>query len=155
MSLDDDIRVLSKAQLFDALQPEQLRLLAFGAERLRFNQGRTLYREGERADCGFVVASGEIQLTREMGSEESTVRVAKPGSILGEIAMITETTRLTSAVAQTDCEVVRINRTLFGRMLSEYPQTAADIHADLSERLQVFLKEIGRLEGRFSKPLDL
>jgi CRP-like cAMP-binding protein len=150
LTLDDDIRIIASAQLFDALRPDQLRLLAFGAERLRFNAGRTIYREGDRADCGFVIASGQIGLYKQIDGEDQSIKLVDPGSILGEMALLTETKRLTGAVAETDSEVIRINRALFARMLSEYPETAAAIHAELSDRLKDFIAEIARLEHRFS-----
>lgn len=150
MTLDDDIRIIASAQIFDALKPEQLRLLAFGAERLRFNAGRTIYREGDRADCGFVIASGQIDLYKTIDGEDQTVKTVSPGNILGEMALLTETKRLTGAIAETDSEVIRINRALFARMLSEYPETAAAIHAELSEQLKTFIDEIVQLNRRFS-----
>lgn len=150
MTLDDDIEIIASAQLFDALKPEQLRLLAFGAERLRFNAGRTIYREGDRADCGFVIASGQINLYKVVDGQEQAIKTVAPGNILGEMALLTETQRLTGAIAETDSEVIRINRALFARMLSEYPETAAAIHAELSQRLQEFIDEIARLNHRFS-----
>lgn len=155
MSLDDDIRIIASAQLFDALQPEQLRLLAFGAERLSFKEGRTLYREGDHADYGFVLASGEIELTKIIDGKQRVLQTVTPGMVLGELAMITQTERLTNAVAKSDCEMVRINRSLFLRMLSEYPETAAAIHNDLSERLKQFLKKIANLDQKFANSPDL
>jgi hypothetical protein len=40
MSLDDDMRVLSRVGLFEMLSREQLRLLAFGAENITLRAGR-------------------------------------------------------------------------------------------------------------------
>lgn len=40
MALDDDIRILGTVGLFESFTPEQLRLLAFGAERLVLRAGR-------------------------------------------------------------------------------------------------------------------
>ncbi|MEM9574913.1 MAG: cyclic nucleotide-binding domain-containing protein [Pseudomonadota bacterium] len=150
MTLDDDIRIIASAKLFDALKPEQLRLLAFGAERLRFNAGRTIYRDGDRADCGFVIASGQINLFKSIDGEDQVIKTVEQGYILGEMALLTETQRLTGAIADTDSEVIRINRALFSRMLSEYPETAAEIHAELSNRLKDFVAEIARLHHRFN-----
>lgn len=155
MSLDDDIRIIASAQIFDALHTEQLRLLAFGSERLSFNEGRTIFREDDRADCGFIIADGEIDLVRSIGGELKTVKTVGTGHIIGEMAMLTESKRLTGAIAKTDCEVIRINRSLFHRMLTEYPETAADIHHDISARLKEFLDKIGTLERRFTHGRDL
>lgn len=149
MTLDDDIRALSAAGLFEQLSAEQLRLLAFGAERLQFRAGRTLYRQGDRADCGFVIVSGAVTLSRQSDGGGKPVQTAGPGSVLGQLALITETEWMTDAQADTETEVLRISRTLFRRMLAEYPETAMAIHGQLSDELQQLLKDIERAERRF------
>jgi CRP-like cAMP-binding protein len=151
LSLEDDIRIISGVTLFEDLTAEQLRLLAFGAERVSVAKGRDLYREGQRAECGFVIASGEIDLFRDTERGRHVVKRLGPGMILGELALITETKRLTGAVAAEDTQVIRINRSLFRRMLEEYPETAVSLHARLAERLRAMLREIGGLEGRFDQ----
>ena len=149
MSLEDDIRVISGVSLFEDLSSEQLRLLAFGAERVTVSKGRDLYREGQKAECGYVIASGDIDLIRETDRGRQVLKTLGAGMLLGEMALITETRRLTGAVAGEDAQVIRINRSLFHRMLEEYPETAAALHGRLSARLHDMLEEIGALEDRF------
>ncbi|MBO6638404.1 MAG: cyclic nucleotide-binding domain-containing protein [Roseitalea sp.] len=155
MTLNDDIRALSAAGLFEQLSAEQLRLLAFGAERLQFRAGRTLYRQGDKADCGFVVVNGTVTLTRQSADGGKPVQTAGPGSVLGQLALITETEWMTGAQAETEAEVLRISRALFRRMLVEYPETAMAIHRQLSDDLQDLLKDIERAERRFRQAPEL
>ena len=155
VTLNDDISALSAARLFEDLTGEQLRLLAFGAERLRFPAGRTIYRQGERADCGFVLDEGSVELVRESAGGESRMHEVGSGAILGQLALITETSWMTSARARTDTEVLRISRSLFRRMLAEYPETAMAIHAQLAEDLQRLIKQIERVEPGFRNAPDL
>lgn len=149
MSLEDDIRILSGVTLFEDLSSEQLRLLAFGAERIKLAKGRELYREGQSAECGFIIVSGAVDLFRETSRGRHVVKKVVPPMVLGELALITETSRLTGAVAAEDSEVMRINRSLFKRMLEEYPQTAFYLHERLTDQLQDLLQRIGELDGRF------
>lgn len=156
MALNEDIDVLSAAGLFEQLSSEQLRLLAFGAERLRFNVGRKLYRQGDRADCGYVIAVGTVALTRQSGGADPVViKSVEPGTVLGELALITETHWITGAQAQTDVEVLRINRSLFRRMLSEYPDTASAIRDQLKADLKAFVDDIARIEQKLRSVEDL
>lgn len=153
MSLDRDIAALASVEILSDLSNDELRLLAFGAEQMDFRAGRNLYRQGQLADCGFVVIGGMVSLSREVGVDNVELRTVGPGHILGEMALITQTSRLTTATAVQDTQTLRINRNLFRRMLEEYPGTAALLHAQLSQRLGQFLNEVGRLEHRFSKPV--
>ena len=150
MALDDDIRILSGVGLFSELTPEQLRLLAFGAESVRFQAGHEIYREGASADCAYVVAAGKVVLYRARGEEAVAVSRLGPGAILGELALISDTKRLTYAAAETDAELIRLSRTLFRRILEEYPQAAAALHRRMVEELEEFLKKIERLAPKFA-----
>ena len=155
MTLDNDIAVLAGTELFGELTQEQLRLLAFGAERMRFNSGRTIFREGDKADCAYVVAQGRVALFRQVRGQTAEAGTAGPGSLIGDMALITATERDRTALADDDVEILRINRSLFQRMLSEYPELAVDMHERLSERLRLLLKEIAVLDRRFSALRDI
>ena len=150
MALDDDIRILSGVGLFSELAAEELRLLAFGAESVRFGAGQEIYREGVAADCAYVVASGRVVLYRAVEGEAVAVSRLGPGAILGELALIAETSRLTYAAAETDAELIRLGRTLFRRILEEYPDAAAALHGRMTAELQAFLERIERLAPKFA-----
>ena len=155
MTLDNDIAVLAGTELFAELSQDQLRLLAFGAERMRFNAGRTIYREGDKADCAYVVVRGTIPLFRDIRGETVAAGTAGPGALIGEMALITPTERDRTALAGDDVELLRINRSLFQRMLSEYPDLALDLHERLAERLRRLLAEIASLDARFGALRDI
>jgi CRP-like cAMP-binding protein len=46
---------------------------------------------------------------------------------------------------------IRLNRSLFRRILEEYPEAAAELHAKMLDELQAFLKNIERLSSRFTE----
>jgi CRP-like cAMP-binding protein len=151
MSLDDDIRVLTGVDLFDGFTQEQLRLLAFGAENLRLAAGRELYLEGVPADGAYVVARGRISLYRDRDSERVVITTVGPGALLGELALISDTDRLTGAFAATDAEVMRLNRKLFRRILEEYPDVAIALHRRVANDLQTLVSRIEKLAPKFSE----
>ena len=142
MALEEDIRALSAVSLFSGLTREQLRLIAFGAENMRLAPGKTLYRQNAPADCAFVIVSGEVELVDTTGAQTRVLRTAGPGAILGEIALIAPTSRLTGAVASGNAEIIRINRSLFRRILEEYPAAARELQAYLRERLTNFNEDL-------------
>ncbi|CAM5427299.1 cyclic nucleotide-binding domain-containing protein [Mesorhizobium sp. UC22_110] len=149
MALDDDIRILSAVRLFEGFTPEQLRLLAFGAETTSLPADRKLYREEDEADSAYVVISGRIALYREADSNHVVISTAGPGAILGELALIADTKRLTSASAAIDSQVLRLNRKMFRRILEEYPDLAVQLHQRIVEELQALIERIEELAPRF------
>jgi CRP-like cAMP-binding protein len=150
MALEDDVRVLSHVGLFEGFAQEQLRLLAFGAETTALPAERKLYREDDEADCAYVVVRGRIVLYREADGPSRPVGYAEAGSILGELALIADTRRLTSASAAADSEVLRLHRKMFRRMLEEYPDLAAQLHERIAADLQALVKRIEALAPRFA-----
>ena len=134
MGLREDIDLLKGLSIFDGLSDDYLRLLAFGAERRRIERGHVLFREGAAADCAFVVLGGLLRLSRDMPSgEDRAIGDAGPGSILTEIAMISDANRHFTATAETESEVMCITRVLFHRMLQEYPEVAMATERRLRE----------------------
>ncbi|PYE88931.1 cyclic nucleotide-binding domain-containing protein [Phyllobacterium leguminum] len=150
MALDDDIRILGTVGLFESFTPEQLRLLAFGAERLVLRAGRELFREDQSADCAYVVISGSITLFRETNDGRIPLRSVEPGAMLGEMALLTQTTRPTGAVAEVETEVIRISRSVFHRILEEYPQAAASLHAHISRDVTGLIRQLEKLSPLFN-----
>ena len=151
MALDDDIRVLSGVRLFEGFTREQLRLMAFGAETITLNAGRKLYSEGSPADCAFVVATGEVALFRQNEDRRDLISVHGPGAILGELALIAESERLTSAMAQTDVKVIRLSRSVFRRILEEFPETAVLLRRRIAEDLQAMLARFNAVAAKLIK----
>lgn len=133
MAISDDIKLFSKVQLLQGFDTEQLRLLAFGAPKRTLVTGEELYQQGTITDGGFVVVSGRIDLVVIMGEKQIILGKYGPGSLIGEMALITKTTRVTSAFAHTDTQLIRLSRTIFLRVLEEFPDLAVRLHDKISD----------------------
>ncbi|MFD1746334.1 cyclic nucleotide-binding domain-containing protein [Rhizobium helianthi] len=151
MALSDDIQLLSQVPLFQGLDGDQLRLIAFGAERRNVQKGQALFREHSPAECAFVVARGRIDLYSEGrdGIAELKDR-AEPGTLLSELALVTMVERKFTAIAAEDGEVVRIPRTLFHRLLEEYPQVASLLEARIRQNILDLARAATAMAGRFT-----
>ncbi len=132
MSLQDDINTLHRVPLFAGFADEQLRLLAFGAEDRDLSAETELFETGDRADAGFVVVSGEIEFR---DSHDTVVGRAGPGALIGEIALMVETERTNKAVVVRPSRIIVIRRSLFRRMLQEFPDLALSVHRAFLSRL--------------------
>jgi CRP-like cAMP-binding protein len=153
MALKDDIALLKALPIFDGLSDEHLRLLAFGAERRRLEPGHVLFREGAAADSAFVVTAGMLRLTRHSQSGgEVLVGEAQAGAMLTEIAMIAEAQRHFTAISVQDSEVIRISRTLFHRMLEEYPEVALSTEKRLRDNFSRLAASLAAASAVLDRP---
>ena len=149
MGLEQDMSILGRVALFRDLTRDQLRLLAFGAERLRLPAGRNLYYEDAPADCAFIVVEGEIELFHMRDGKRVELGKVAKGSLLGELALIAPGRRPTGATALVDSELLRVDQKLFRRLLEEYPETAQRLHRMIMAGLKAFLDRIAQLQNAF------
>lgn len=147
MALDDDITRLARAALFATLERDALRLIAFSAERQTFSPGDMLFREGEKADCGWFILSGEAAV--ESGARR---QICGPDALLGEMALLADVERAGDARATTPVEAMRIPRALITRVLKEFPDSAVGLHKAIAERLRGFAARLDTARRRVIEP---
>ena len=146
MSIEDDIAFLERVPTLRLLGRTALRILAIGAESRYVHGGEALFHAGEAADGGFVVQEGSFEL-RPAGPGPSGEVVAGPGTLLGELALITETARPATAVAREPSTVIRISRSLFLKMLEGYPDAANTLREQIAARTEQSMKEMGEIRA--------
>lgn len=146
MSLNTDIEVLRRVPFFARFGEEHLRLLAFGGENKTYGADQTLFRAGDASDGGLVVLRGRIVLSSGEHDDEGVPY--EPASLFGQRALLAATQRRQTATAQIDSEVMLIRRTLFVRMLAEFPDLARKLHQDMSMELRQLTDEASALVAR-------
>jgi CRP-like cAMP-binding protein len=134
MALDDDIAVLSGAPLFNLLERDALRLVAFASENRTLRAGDMLFRKGDKSDGGYVVSRGAVALdARDDGSPAAFL--AGPGSVIGRAALFARIERPATAIAREPSTVIRVSPSLMRRVLEEFPNAAAAMHQAMAEEL--------------------
>jgi CRP-like cAMP-binding protein len=150
MALESDILFLSKVPLFAGFSADHLRLLAFGSENMKFSSGRTIFREGDAADCAYVVIAGTVRLSQIKRGQPVAIREISSGAALGELALLAQTNRAVTAQTVGDVETIRIGRSLVRRILEEYPELAAGMYREISTGLRSMIRDITNLDKRFA-----
>ena len=119
MALDDDIAVLSQAPLFNLLERDALRLVAFASESRSYREGDVLFKRGDRSDGGYVVSRGTIALdASEDGAPEAFL--AGPGSLIGQAALFARVERRATATAREPSSIIRVTPSLMRRVLVDF-----------------------------------
>ena len=98
----------------------------------KFKAGKTVFKEGTVGDMMYVVLDGEL----EVSAGGKLVEVAKPGDVIGEMALIDTKPRSATVVAKTDCRLVPINEKRFLVLVHETPIFALLVMKTLAERLR-------------------
>ena len=131
MTIEDDIAFLERVPSFGLLGRDALRILAIGAESRYVHGGEVLFTAGDPADAAFVIQEGSFTLTTDATATEVQ---ATRGALLGELALLTETTRPVSATAAEPSTVMRVPRSLFLKMLEGFPDAARRLRDHIATR---------------------
>ncbi len=130
MTIEDNIRSLAALRFFSRMEPEALRMVAFATESRNLRAGDVLFRQGDVADCGYLILSGAIAI--ETGHQgEASLKILNPGDLIGELALLIATKRPVTAIARQSSVVLRIARALFLRVLEDYPASADRLRKEL------------------------
>jgi CRP-like cAMP-binding protein len=146
MTIEDDIAFFERVPTLSLLGRDALRILAIGAENRYVHSGEALFLAGESADGAFVVQEGSFSLTSNPTFGEN-IKVG-PFTLLGELAMITETKRAMTATALEPSSVLRIPRSLFLKMLESFPESARRLRDVLNQRSDRSLSDMFSVRDR-------
>lgn len=141
MTIEDDIAFFERVPTLNTLGRAALRILAIGAESRYVHSGEVLFNAGDPADSGFVVQEGAFNLTTRQSEGASSVVVGR-GTLIGELALLTETIRPVTATANEPSTVLRIPRALFLKMLEGYPEAARKLRDIIASRADQTTHEI-------------
>ncbi|AQT41538.1 Cyclic nucleotide-binding domain-containing protein [Bartonella apihabitans] len=145
MAINDDIILLKKFDFFNKMTPEQLRLLIFGAERQEFASGEMIFKEGELAESAYVVLSGTVNLYRQNNNSGQPIDIINRNALINELALVTEINRPFTAIAQSNSKVLEIERTVFLRLIKEFPDITRYIYDYVNERIHELANNINRM----------
>ena len=79
---------------------------------------------------------------------------AGPGTLVGELALLTDMVCPATAIAKEPTVVIRISRNLFKKMLEGYPQAAVVLRDIMAERLNAWERELGTVRRVMKKEGD-
>jgi len=101
-------------------------------------QGRQIMSAGQAALRMYVVVEGRVAVS--IGGR--VVERLGPGGVFGEAALVDQSTRLATAVAETDCELLPVTRQAFLALVQLSPEFAHSMLASLAARLRFLTERI-------------
>jgi CRP/FNR family transcriptional regulator, cyclic AMP receptor protein len=114
------------------LQENYIGLLRRSGESESCRAGELIFSRGDQGDRLYLVDKGCVSL--RIG--ELTLEVVGPGGLFGEMAVIAREPRSASAVAETDCELVAIDKRRFWFLVQETPSFAEIAMEVMADRLR-------------------
>jgi len=97
-------------QICDALNSEDV------------ESGNVIIKEGEQGNKFYILNKGEASAYKNIDGKDEKVLDYKPGSYFGELALIKNDLRAATVIADTDCNLLSLDRKSFKRLLGPLEQ---------------------------------
>ena len=151
----DSATALARSPLFSHLGRLDLARLAGELEEMHFAPGQAIVRQGDRPDGFYVIKQGRAAVLAGGaaapgsgdGAGEQPLTTLGPGEVFGEMALLTDSPRTATVVAETDLTVWRLSRSRFEALLDHERGIARSIERSLSHRLAAMNHETGALRA--------
>ena len=136
MSLLQEFELLRQIPFFADMEAPRLKLLAFMSQRVAYDAGNTVFRQGDAADAAYLIIEGEADILVDTPTGPITIATLRPNDVLGEMAILCDMPRTATVRAKTRLVALRIAKEPFLRMVREFPNMAVSIMRELAHRLE-------------------
>jgi CRP/FNR family cyclic AMP-dependent transcriptional regulator len=136
---------LSRAAIFDDLDPPAAKALGRHLRKVSFRRGHTVFSEGEPGETLYIIASGHVTITRDCRDTPTLTAVLGASDMFGELAVFDPGPRGSSATALTDVKAVSLGRTAMRRWIAEHPAAVDALLAMLARRQRRTTEELCEL----------
>ena len=116
-----NLQSLRNSPLFEGLSDQELKQLMDNAQPVSVRAGEALMKQGDSGDCAYVVLNGGFEIQKQSGQSIIKIDVRKPGEIIGEMALLSDSPRSATVVATCDSNTVCISQEDFEKLLTTSP----------------------------------
>jgi CRP/FNR family transcriptional regulator, cyclic AMP receptor protein len=136
MSLKQEFELLRRVPIFAEIEPAKLKLLAFMSERVGFDPGKRLMRQGDPADAAYLIIEGHAEVIAETPAGSVILAIVGANEIVGEMGILCNAPRNATICAKDRVIALRISKEPFMRMVREFPNISISIMQELAHRLE-------------------
>ena len=90
MSLKQEFELLRRVPIFAEIEPSRLKLLAFMSERVGYDPGKIVVRQGDPADAAYLIIDGHAEVIAETPAGPVILATLGANEIVGEMGDIVQ-----------------------------------------------------------------
>jgi CRP-like cAMP-binding protein len=148
VGINDDVELLRRIPMFAKVEPAKLKLLAFTSERVTYEAGQELVRQGDTADAAYVILDGSTQVIVDSPRGPLVVAELKQNDLIGEIAILCDMPRTATVKAVTRVTTLKIAKDLFFQMVIDFPTMGVEVMRELAHRLEKTTADLREARSR-------
>ncbi|NOT48454.1 MAG: mechanosensitive ion channel [Acidobacteria bacterium] len=132
--LNVTVERLSRIPIFAPLSDEELHKLARASKDRVFAPGEAIVRRGQEGNSMFVVTRGTVDVEILQGNLPKVINTLRESDYFGEMSLLTGEPRTATVRAQTETEVVQINKSALKPIFEGNPELVESICKMIEER---------------------
>lgn len=119
---------------FESLTEYEVSQIREQAAIKEYIKGELVFSKGDEANAFYVIEKGSVSIFTEDSESKSMLNVLSEGEYFGEMGIVNNDKRSSSAEVSKDSTLLRINKTTFLNMTNNYPALADKINQVLPQR---------------------
>jgi CRP-like cAMP-binding protein len=127
-----------ESTVFDAAMLERFEQALPRASTVRHWAGTVIMREGQAGAFMYVVKAGRVAIS----IRSATVEMVSAGGTFGEMALVDQSSRTATATAETECELLQVDRPSLTAAVRAQPDFAMAMLRAIAERLRYMTEQL-------------
>jgi small-conductance mechanosensitive channel/CRP-like cAMP-binding protein len=127
---------------FESLDREQIGSLARQLQAKRMEPGEILFAQGAEDNGLYVIASGVLAVSRQVGTIFEVIGCIGAGEYIGEIGLLTGAPHAATTTARTYCQIYRLPREAIEPMLAQNAALASSLDQSVRRGLEILHRKV-------------
>lgn len=116
----------------------------------KFKKGAAIIHEGTTGSYAYLIISGSVEVSKQVGDEKLALSRLAKGNIFGEMSLVDDKPRSATVVALEDTEVRVITRERFETMLEQNPRSVIPLLKQVFQRVRYLNQMVTAFCGQAS-----
>ncbi|KAI0013141.1 lysophospholipase NTE1 [Xylariaceae sp. FL0662B] len=143
------IVLLTMAKRLTSSLPRLILHIDFALEWVQVNAGQVIFHKDEESEAIYIVLNGRLRLVEDRKDGGMNARAEfGQGDSIGELEVMTESTRSGTLHAIRDTELVKFPRTLFNSLAQEHPNITIKVSKIIASRMRVLVDNPSNVIGK-------
>lgn len=128
--------------VFTSISPEENQKIIEAGRLLCYSPDQMIIEEGDMGDALYYIISGKATVISHILNKNIELAVLREGDIFGEIAFLTGRPRTASVTAETETEVMEIDKSTLENAIEKNPAILAELQDFYSQRIHDTIKKV-------------
>lgn len=124
-----------QSQIAPGVSKDKLEGVLAASSLQSFKAGQVLVHEGEPGEALYMIRSGSVTVSKELGGKDTAIAYVPAGNYVGEMSLISDMPTSATVKAAVACDVLRVEGEAFKQLMAEDESVRKRIEDQYKERL--------------------